>query len=282
MKKLALSSLFCTGVAISAFASAVDFTDPGFESGSYAGWTLHSGNWNTNSQTINDSHQNDSAIITGANLTDANTNGNLHEVLSGANSFRLNNAANGAHFSSLSQTVSNYGAQDLYFGFAAVLENPGALATPHTADETPNFSFSLVDTTTNLTLYSTSFNARNAVSQGITWNTGLDNPGNQSTWMYSDWNIVHVDTSAYMGDTLTLTVLAYDCALGGHGGYAYIDAFLPTPPDVNPGITVNHLEVDSSGNATSVVPVPETSTWVMGFLALGAVVAVCRRKAACV
>jgi hypothetical protein len=204
--------------------------------------------------------------------TDSNTLGQLQKVLSGNDSFRLNNAANGANFSTLTQSVTNYSGPDMYFGFAAVLENP---SNPHTEDETPKFSFNLTDNTTNAILYAISFNSRNASSNGITWNAGLTTSNGPSTWMFSDWNIVHIDTSAVSGHDLTLTVMAYDCALGGHGGYAYIDAFQLDPIIPNAGIAVNHIEAASLAGGP--VAVPETSTWVMGFLALGAVVFMVRR-----
>ena len=282
MKKSLLSACaFTVALAVPAFAGSVNFDNPGFESGDSSGWTLHSGDWNSNSQTLNNSHQGDSSIITGAGATDSNTLGGLQTVLAGNDSFRLNNAANGAHFSTLTQSVTNYGNSDMYFGFAAVLENP--LSNPHTAAECPKFSFNLVDVTTNTSLYTISFDSRNAVSQGITWHAGLNtNHDGTATWMFSDWNIVHIDTSTLVGDTLTLTVMAYDCALGGHGGYAYIDAFQPDPIIANPGITVNHLDVTPSGNVVAAAAVPETSTWVMGFLALGAVVVMVRRSKASV
>ena len=276
MKKTLLSACVVTAMAVPAFAGSVNFDNPGFESGNASGWTLHSGDWQANtSETVNDSHQGDSAIITGAATTDANTNGQLHEVLAGNDSFRLNNAANGAHFSTLTQSVTNYGNSNMYFGFAAVLENP---SNPHTEAQTPKFSFNLVDNTTSTSLYSISFDSRNAVSQGITWHAGLDVPSNTSTWMFSDWNIVHIDMSTLVGHDLTLTVMAYDCALGGHGGYAYIDAFQPDPIIANPGITVNHLDVTPSGSVVTAAAVPETSTWIMGFLALGSVVFMVRRS----
>jgi len=278
MKKAILSMCAFAGMAFPAFAGSVNFDNPGFETGTIAGWDLHSGVWNTNGQTLNDQHQGDSAVITGAGQTDSNTLGGLQTVLSGNDSFRLNNAANGAHFSTLTQTVANYGNSNMYFGFAAVLENP--LSNPHTAAECPKFSFNLVDVTTNTSLYSISFDSRNAVSQGVTWHAGLDtNHDGTATWMFSDWNIVHIDTSTLVGDTLSLTVMAYDCALGGHGGYAYIDAFQPDPIIANPGITVNHLDVTPSGVVNTTAAVPETSTWVMGFLALGAVLVMVRRNA---
>lgn len=263
-----------TVLAVPAFASSVSFENGGFEDGDTSGWEQHSGKWNSSAvETLNDSYQGDSVVITNPNAVDANTNGQLLEVLSGSNSLRLNNPANGGHFSTLTQSVTNYGGADMYFGFAAVLENP--LSNPHTEEQTPKFSFSLVNNTTNQILYAISFDSRNAVSNGITWQAGLDtNHDGSATWMFSDWNIVHIDTSSMIGDTLTLTVLAYDCSLGGHGGYAYIDAFQLDPITPNAGITVNNIEANSVNTSS----VPETSTWVMGFLAVGAVCFMARRS----
>lgn len=272
LQKSLLSLFSVTALAIPVFAGSVSFDNPGFEAGDSSGWTIQSGKWNTNGETITNAYQGESVVVTGAGDTDANTLGGLQKVLAGNNSFRLNNSNNGAHFSTLTQTVTNYGSPNMYFGFAAVLENP--LSNPHTADETPKFSFNLTDDTTNTILYSISFDSRNAVSQGVTWHAGLDtNHDGTATWMFSDWNIVHIDTSTLVNHTLTLTVMAYDCALGGHGGYAYIDAFQPDPIIPNEGITVNNIEASSLEPAS----VPETSTWVMGFLALGVVGFMIRR-----
>jgi len=275
MKKPLLSLLSISALTISPLlAGSVSFDNPGFEGGDATGWTLGSGKWNTNSETLNNNYQGDSTIITGAGDTDSNTLGGLQKVLAGNNSYRLNNPSNGAHFSTFTQSVTNYGSSDLYFGFAAVLENPHS--NPHTADETPKFSFNLVDNTTNAILYAISFDSRNAVSQGVTWHAGLDtNHDGTATWMFSDWNIVHIDSSSVLNHDLTLTVMAYDCALGGHGGYAYIDAFQPDPIIPNPGIPVNNLEAGELAGGP--VAVPETSTWVMGFLAVGAVIFLVRR-----
>lgn len=282
MKKSFFTMCAVTTLAVPAFAGSVTFDNPGFEDGTSNGWTLQSGNWQSNgSETLNNSHQGESTVITGAGATDANTLGGLQKVLAGDNSFRLNNPANGAHFSTLTQSVTNYGNSDMYFGFAAVLENP--LSNPHTEEQTPKFSFNLVDNTTNSSLYAISFDSRNAVSQGVTWHAGLDtNHDGSATWMFSDWNIVHIDTSTLIGHTLTLTVMAYDCALGGHGGYAYIDAFQPDPIIANPGIVVNQLDAGVLAGGAAPAAVPETSTWLMGFLALGAVGIMARRSKASV
>lgn len=277
MKHLFLTPLLLTALTAPAFAGAFQFDNAGFEGGDASAWTHESGTWNSSgTETLNNSHQGDSAVITGAGNTDSNTLGGLQQVLSGDYSYRLNNAANGAHFSTFSQSVTNYQSNDLYFGFAAILENP--LTNPHTDAQTPKFSFTLFDDTANTALYSISFDSRDAVSQGITWHAGLNTSHDgAATWMFSDWNIVHIDTSLVYNHSLSLTVRAYDCALGGHGGYAYIDSFQPTPITPNAGVTVNQLNVTPDG-VVNVSAVPETSTWVMGFLALGSVAYMLRRK----
>ena len=76
-----------TALAAPAFAGNV-FLNPGFEAGDSTDWTLHSGTWNSSSQTTNDSHQGDSAVITGSGHTDSNTSVGLQTVLSGNDSFR--------------------------------------------------------------------------------------------------------------------------------------------------------------------------------------------------
>ncbi len=42
-------------------------------------------------------------------------------------------------------------------------------------------------------------------------------------WVYSGWQNVGLSTSNYVGDTLTLSFTAYDCAQGADGGYVYVD-----------------------------------------------------------
>jgi len=209
---LSVAAFYITTVS----AIATTFINGGFEDADFNGWTLHSGTWNSTSQTQNDSHQGDSAIISTPATTDANTLGHLYGVLQGNDSLRLNDSANGAHFSTLTQTVVGYTDPAMYFGFAAVLENPDS---GHTGAQTPQFSFSIFDVTLGRSLYSVAFDSLNAASMGVTWNTGLRNGGNSSTWMYTDWNVIHVDTSVlsgYNGHTFTVSVAAYDCALGGH------------------------------------------------------------------
>lgn len=240
------------------------FVNGDFESGAFTGWTKAGGLWEESPQNsgnvviFSNVDPNVSAIIhdaggtAGATVFDPNTNGNLAEVLQGNYSARLNDQTNGYHFSTLSQTVTNYTANNMYFGFAAVLQEP---SNEHPEAAAPHFSFNIYDVTTSTTLYNIAFNVYNAAASGMAWHNGYTD-GN-GTWKYSDWNIIHVDTSALSGlngDTFQVQVAAYDCGWGGHGGYAYVDSFQPTLPDPNPGITPNVI------NANEITSVPEPAS----------------------
>ena len=249
--------------ALTASVFADSFINGGFEAGNNSGWTLTSGTWSTlNPGTTNNAYQSDSSIIssvTGSTTNkDSNTSGNLVEVLQGDYSYRLGNAANGAHFATLTQTVSNYTDTNMFFGFAAVLEDPG-----HPISEEPKFTFTITDVTKGQVLYNVQFCADNAAAQGVTMYHG------PSDWMYTDWNVIQVDTSALQGDTFTVSAAAYDCALGGHGGYAYIDSFQPTLPTPNPGVSFTLLQANNLQQISSPTPEPTSIVmWSLGGLAL--------------
>ena len=240
-------------------ASAVDFTNGGFESNtgsSPTGWTIHSGTWATGNYSstftaTTNTYGSDSAVITNNTATDSNTNKNLKQVYSGSNSFRLGNSSSGDHWASASQILTNYNASSMSFAFAAVLQNPGHLLT-----QNPRFVFFVKDQTIGSYLYNVSVTA-DANSTDVTWNTGLSN------WKYSNWNYVNLNTSSAIGHTVEVFVGAYDCSLGGHGGYAYIDGFSTTTP-ATPNAQVNRdiYPIDPA--------IPEPSTY--GLIGLGALV----------
>lgn len=205
------------------------FVNGGFESGDFSGWSKNGGSYSSGYYGPIYTYTGDpgkSAIV--APGLDPYTNNNLNMVYSGNYSARVNNYDWNYHFSTISQTVSNWQDDSIYFAWAAVLQDPGHSYAGH-------FSLSLKDDTTNSTLYNKQFDFYSAPSEVVGgWTRGASN------FYYSGWQVVHLDTTASMGNNLTLTLLASDCGYGGHGGYAYLDGFgaAPPPPGPDPGAPV--------------------------------------------
>ena len=219
---------FLLVIVVSSAASAAVFVNGDFETGDFTGWTQTGGLWKSGtapgtavySPGENGSGPMSAIVSVGDDPIVAGGGGVLPMVYSGNYSARVNSSQNGYHYSTLSQTVQNWSATNLYFAWAAVLEDPG-----HPEEQEPHFSLQLDDLTKNTTLYSEVFN-----SDTIPANIVHTVASAGSTWKYTDWQVANLDTSADIGDTLQLTLLAADCALGGHGGYAYLDGFGDSAP----------------------------------------------------
>lgn len=224
---LAAASLFATS------AWAASFVNGGFETGDFSGWTKGGGAYYGSYYPSGDPGK--SAIVTTG--TDPYTGNNLNMVYSGNYSARVNNYDWGYHYSTISQTVTNWTDPNIYFAYAAVLEDPGHAYPGH-------MRVTLKDETTNTNLYDVYFDYYTAGT--VLGNAQWHHYGN---WGYTDWQVVQLDTSAVMGDDLTLTLLASDCAYGGHGGYAYLDGFGAVPPTVPEPSTVALLGLGLAGIA---------------------------------
>lgn len=220
-------------LALAATAAQADFINGGFEDGTFSGWTA-----TTTRNGVNFTPIKSAVVSTGY---DYYSNYQLPMVAYGNYAGRVNNADNNLHISTLSQTAV-WTDDHIYFAWAAVLEEPGNNVV-HTNAQAPNFSIKLRDNTTGTDLYSVSFSVYNP-PPGISWKPGRkgglsggSTVDTNSTWYFNDWVIVDLDTSAVKGHSLTLSVSAADCSLGGHGGYAYVDWFSsvqppPPPPPV--------------------------------------------------
>ncbi len=256
------NTLKLIGASLLAFAgfnqlSAANFINGDFESNNFNGWTRGSGQWSsanvadltTTNYSPGGAFYNaayDQSAITNAGF-DANTGGVLSTVYSGAHSVRVNNSINDYSVSLIKQTVANYTDTNIFFAWAAVLEDS------HGPTDSDNFRLTLTNDTLGLTLYDVTYNSATAPA-------GLFNQfGN---WNWTQWQVQNLDVSAYLGDTFTLSLLASDCPYGGHAGYVYLDGFGAVIP---PG----------GGSA-----VPEPSTYgMMGAAALMGLVVLRRRKA---
>ena len=202
---------------LSAAPAFAGFINGGFEDGNFGNWTKDGGSYSGSGTYSYTGDPGKSAIVTQGK--DYYSGNNLDMVYGGTYAARVNNYDWNFHFSTISQTVTNWQDEKIYFAWAAVLENPGHSYAGH-------FSLTLMDINTNTALYDIYFDYYSA---GTTLPTGTWKDG-ISGWKYSDWQVVDLDTSAVKGHDLMLTLLASDCAAGGHGGYAYLDGFGAAPP----------------------------------------------------
>lgn len=230
--------LFLAAVCFSpAIASATTFTNGGFETGNFSGWTLGAGyrgntfdNALTTAQLLpggslyDASYLNHSAVIT-SSYVDPNV-GNLlgSTVYSGNYSARIEDTTIGGYASVVSQTVANYTDPNIFFAWKAVLENGG-----HTANESAEMLIELTDNNTGQVVIRRQFNAG---ASGV----GIDNRfASTSDLFYTPtWQVEQLTLDAsQLGDSFTLSVLGADCEPTGHTGYIYLDGFGAIAPPID-------------------------------------------------
>jgi hypothetical protein len=141
-------------------------------------------------------------------------------VLDGANAFRVNNAATGAHISRIFQTVTvpdTVAMPKLSFYWAAALEDNG-----HPADQQPYVDILVQDVTAGYEqLYYKHFYAGDPAYPG--WITGSNGQGG-SPVKGIPWQKVNLYLGASRGNhQLKITITAADCTQTGHAGIAYVD-----------------------------------------------------------
>lgn len=229
MKKTQLALAITLMASGSAYATS--FVNGAFETGDTSGWTTGAGRRTVEyNNTIAPSHYlpggsyysaslNHSAVVSAG--VAPHTDGQLNQVYSGNYSFRAEDTSTGGYASAITQTVTNYTDNSIYFAWAAVLE--GA----HGVDDAATFQLTLTDITTNELLVNRSYNAANGGS-GVDSRFTLSSDG----YFYTAWQIENLDVSARNGHTFELSLLAADCQQTGHAGYVYLDGFgsvLPPP-----------------------------------------------------
>jgi hypothetical protein len=147
----------------------------------------------------------------------------FQQVFSGNHSVRVENSSTGARWSSISQSVV-WTDNSINFAWAAVLQEPG-----HSHSAEPHFQITLRNETDNTVLYSVLL-ASDTIPAGILHSV---NAGVHGLVKYTDYQTITLDTSAHIGDTLKLTLLAADCQLTAHFGYVYLDGFGAVTPQPN-------------------------------------------------
>jgi len=190
-------------------------TNSDFELGNFTGWTGELGSCcpiaTTPSVIVSGRH----TIMTGT-ARDPNTCNTVPVVAPGGTySARLGNAINGRQAEKLTYTIPVVDASNALFiyKYAVVLQDPS-----HTAVDQPRFELKIL----------------NASGQVIDPVCGYylvvadDNiPGFQTCGgtVYKNWTTVGIDLTPYIGQQISMVFATGDCDLGGHYGYAYIDAY---------------------------------------------------------
>jgi gliding motility-associated-like protein len=187
-------------------------TNIDFESGMLNGWTTSSGFhplFNPSGCCPNPGGQ--QLVTSGPGLDPA---GNFPIVAPGGNfSLRLGDNNVGGQADRIEQTflVSPNNANFTY-RYAVVFQDPG-----HITSQQPAFTVEMLDSANNQ-VPCTYYNV--AAGQNI---PGFLNSQNFAGVVYKPWSNVLVDLTNYIGQNITIRFTTYDCALGGHYGYAYID-----------------------------------------------------------
>ncbi|HEX7415289.1 MAG TPA: PKD domain-containing protein [Bacteroidia bacterium] len=193
-------------------SSNLSCTNIDFEQGSMNGWTASTGyNPLFNSSGCCPSLGGSQAITSGGNI---DPYGLFPTVCPGGNySLKLGDSLIGGHADRIEQTfLVNNSNSNYSYKYAVVLEDPG-----HPPSEQPYFMVEVLDSNGNqvpCTYYEV------AAGQGI---PGFQNSTVQTDVVFKPWTTVAVDLTPYIGQNVTVRFTAYDCALGGHFGYAYID-----------------------------------------------------------
>jgi hypothetical protein len=215
------------------------FTNPGFESGNFTGWTGYIGDNTVSSygslqniqtgifSTVMDAHLNDGnarqTIISSAFGNDSL--GNFPTVPPGLGNYtvRLGGVTPNYQGEELEQTWLVDSAQAyLLFSYAVVLNDVG-----HPPGENPYFRYEVVDSNNQVIA------ARfvNVTDSGFV-QTAPD--------VYSlSWTTDSVSLLAYIGTNVTLRCVAAGCIQSGHFAYAYIDAFYPFGTSVKENTTAS-------------------------------------------
>jgi gliding motility-associated-like protein len=150
-------------------------------------------------------------IMTGPGVDPA---GGFPVVATGGNfSLRIGDNQTGGQADRVEQTfmVSASNANFTY-RYAVVFQDPG-----HTAAQQPAFQIEMLDSL-GVQIPCTYYNV--AAGGNI---PGFFNSPNFAGVVYKPWTNVIVDLTNYIGQNVTIRFSTFDCALGGHYGYAYID-----------------------------------------------------------
>jgi len=186
-----------------------------FEFGTFTNWTGRRGTCCPIDLPIPGIFPGRQTIVTAG--VDPNTCGGLNRVYEGNFSARLGNNQNNARAEGLYYTFTVSPATTLVqYAYAVVLQDPG-----HSDGAQPRFQ-SRVRLANGTIIPCTEYMV--TAGPNLTGFNYCTIPGNVTPVAWSDWKVISLDLSGYVGQSVTLEFETGDCDLGAHYGYAYIDA----------------------------------------------------------
>ncbi len=223
IKILCLSSFLVMSAIVTAQTDNMDFED-----GNFSNWILDTGtrpnpnnvNWNPSpAPDLNTQIRmmNPSQPPFDENGLDCTpTNVNLPTVYpGGAFSARIGDLDGGYKAARISRTFTVTPMESyLQYSYAVVLDDPG-----HTQISQPKFVVNIKDSSGDIVDCGQfeAFAGPNALSKGF---VNCDN----SRLQILPWTSGGADLTPFLGQQITIEFLSLDCMLGGHGGYAYVEA----------------------------------------------------------
>ena len=143
-------------------------------------------------------------------------------------SVHLEDYLNGANASVITQTFMVTPTNNIFtYHYAVVLEDPG---NNHSQAQRPYFKVRMQDDLGNeITCADYTVWAQAPYTNFIHYPApnpypGVNNGPAIMDLYYRDWTTVSIPLLGYVGRNVTIEFMASDCSLGGHRGYAYIDA----------------------------------------------------------
>jgi len=241
MKKVLVAVAFCAVTLLAAGPASALFTNGGFETGDFTGWTITEGN-NPYHQPVNWGDYNPSyAYIAPTNtvVSTSTTATSLMPYFPGVynDSYmaKINDIYGLYHATKLSQSDTVDAADvatggSIYVNWGAVLDNPG-----HPTGENPYFQIDVLRNGVNIgNFFATS---TDAATPGSNW-TNVGYYGGDVLW-YRAGQFEFSMANFGLGDVVTVEMSIFDCSQGGHGAYAFLDGISAgTAPPPPPGESV--------------------------------------------
>jgi hypothetical protein len=150
---------------------------------------------------------------------------------------RLGNSSTGRNVDKLSYTLTvDECNSDFRFNYMLVLEDPD-----HSSQEEPYFQFTITDVTLGEVVKNVKRVSEDTDPFFIGADIAAPGSGVLQPVAFTFWKCEATDLSARMGNTIRIDFIVSDCAVGGHFGYAYIDALCGSEDDLSPNPVIEGL-----------------------------------------